>query len=456
MSINGELPPSRVGLRTGTGRATARSGESPVEALLGTLIKKMRAKFSEVASDVKSQEVIAQECKEFMLKTASMRDEDLFKLEDKIRSRLSGETPVRNSLAAEKRAQVAGDEWARIYKFHVAEGAEKDKQRQEWQREKQRQQRAVLAAQLQELDQQKKKEAEVEHTYFVAEQAQLKQWEEEENMRKSQQMSVRMQLNTDRAEQLQDRTTRRTMAQEKQKKEDEALAARIAYETRVELEKEEQERVRAKMALKDFLQQNEENKRIREETKQQQWKLDKHYMEQYAAMLDKQERERQERLEKMRAVQAKQADMASTMKPYKQWIDPALIEKYFQEREEALDKEQAKRQAALKSKTKEMIASLDVQVKEREKARAELRQIEQLRAKELLERVKKGEEEEKARKARLAENKIKFRDQLETQLKDNAQRRRVAPMSETEKLINAQLLKRVDVFQNTGEIRASV
>lgn len=452
LAISGGAPPSRAGTRGGTALKTGKSGDSPLDALAASLIKKMRVKFGDVAKDVKAQEIIAQEVREFMTRTVSVREDDLSLLEDRLRSRLSGETPVKNSLAAEKRAQVAGDEWAKIYAFHVAEGHLKEKEIQELIKEKQRQQRAVLESQLKELEDKKKIEAENEQKYFQTEQASLREWEHQEDMRKSQTIQVRAQLNTDRAEQLRDRTMRREMALEKRRKEDEALAARIAYETRTEFEKEEAERMRAKQALKDYLLQNEDNKKLREDQKQAQWQLDKRYMEQYAAMLDKQEQERLTRLEKLKAVQARQADIASTMQPYKQWIDPALIDRYYKEREDALDREEKRRQDALKVKNKEMVSSLEVQVKEREKVREQMKSLEQQRAKELLERVKKAEEEEKLRLQREVEKKLKFKNELETQMKDNAHRRRVAPMSETEKLINNELLKKVDKFQTTGEI----
>lgn len=32
-----------------------------------------------------------------------------------------------NTLAMDKKAQIEGDEWAKIYQYHIAEGAERDK-----------------------------------------------------------------------------------------------------------------------------------------------------------------------------------------------------------------------------------------------------------------------------------------------------------------------------------------
>ena len=55
------------------------------------------------------------------------------------------------------------------------------------------------------------------------------------------------------------------MAQEERR-----LAVKMAYETHRDFNREEQQSATAKQALKEFLLQNEENKKIKEEVKQKQ------------------------------------------------------------------------------------------------------------------------------------------------------------------------------------------
>jgi tripartite-type tricarboxylate transporter receptor subunit TctC len=66
---------------------------------------------------------------------------------------------------------------------------------------------------------------------------------------------------------------------------------------------EAEQRAKAKEDLKAFLLSNEVNKKIKEEQAERERQEDVRYMQQQAAQLDRQERERQQLLERVRAVQ---------------------------------------------------------------------------------------------------------------------------------------------------------
>lgn len=96
---------------------------------------------------------------------------------------------------------------------------------------------------------------------------------------------------------------------------EERQAARLAYETRAEFEREEAERQRAKEALKEFLLGNERNKVLREEAKKKQWEEDAAFQRAWEAQLDKQEKERTSRLERLKKIQVRGA-RASACRSY--------------------------------------------------------------------------------------------------------------------------------------------
>eukprot|EP00775_Hariotina_reticulata_P009578 gene9578-9740_t len=420
LSIQGSTPPSRAGCITASGARTGKATESPLEVLTHALIKKMRERFAELSNDVTSQEIIANEVTQFMLSAGSVREEDLSRLEDRIRSRLSGDTPIRNSLAALKRAQQDGDEWAKIYALHA------------------------LAAQVAEKEAKKRQEQREELDYAVLEQADLKEWEAAEAAKRALQKEIMEQLKADRAAQL----AERNLSQ---------LAARVAYEAKSEFEKEEADRKAAKEALKAFLMNNESLKLIKEQAKQAEWAADQAVMAEYAAQMEKQEAARKAQLEKIKAWQAAQEREAAARPEAKHWIDPALLEKmgpaivlqlirYSQQAEAAAAAEEERRKAALKASVKNLAASLDDQVKLKSSLKHGHEDEEQAAIRALREGVAAEQERRTAEKAAGAASKAALKVALEEQMKLNATRKTVAPMSDTEKLINKQLLEKVALF----------
>lgn len=390
-----------------------------------------------------SQEIIAKEVTEFMLTAGSVREEDLSHLEDKIRARLTGETPNRNTLASLKRAQQQGDEWAKIYALHIKEGRELDEKAKQAAAAKAAALKQVLAGQVADRAAKEQHEKQEELEYAAQEQAQLREWEAAEAAKRAAEREAALRLKGDRAAQLADRNMRKRLADEKRAAEEAELAARLAYEARAEAEAEEAERKAAKEALKAFLLNNESLKAIKEAAKQQEWAADKAIMEEYAAQMEKQEAARKAQVDKLKAWQAAQEREAAVRPEAKRWIDPAIVERYTREAEAAAAAEDERRKAAVKAGSKVLAASLAEQLVLKESLKHAHDGEEQAAIRALKEGVAAEASRRAAEKAAEEAKKVALKAALEQQMKLNATRRIVAPMSETEKLINKQLLEKV-------------
>eukprot|EP00983_Pelagomonas_calceolata_P029641 928703-Pelagomonas_calceolata.AAC.5 len=222
-------------------------------------------------------------------------EEDIQLIQNRIRSRLVGGTPVKNTLADNKRAIHAGDEWANIYQFNIAEGRELEKALAAEERERQLRVRSALNAQKQELAERKRAEIREEQGFAEQEQAALRAWQKQEEERERLQQQIANKLKQERTEQLEDKRARRQKALASIRADEDEMAARLAYETKTELDREEANRVAAKNALKQYLLQNEANKAIKQRAKEAQWEEDAYYKKAWEEVLDKQEKDRVER-----------------------------------------------------------------------------------------------------------------------------------------------------------------
>ncbi|KAI8462386.1 MAG: hypothetical protein J3K34DRAFT_476207 [Monoraphidium minutum] len=414
----------------------------------------------ELAGDVKAQEIISAEVTAFMAAATGIREQDLSALEDRIRARLSGETPQRGTLAALKRAQQEGDEWAKIYAMHIVEGKAKDSAERAATLEGARRIQEELARQAADggggvalREAREAQEREEEAGYFQREQAQLRAWEAEEEAKRAAARAVAERLKADRAAQLADRDNRRRMESE--------LSARLAHEARSEFEAEEAARRDAKEALKAFLLNNEIYKAMKEEAKHKEWEYDKKVMAEYASEMERQERRRQDQLEALKAWQAKQEQEAKARPEAKRWIDPAIIDRragmYYKEAEEARAAEEDRRLAALRDSGKLLARDLDAQMELQRRRQEEDKKSELSVVAEMKQQA--GEEEARREREKAGERakKQQLKAMLESQMRENARLKVVAPMSDTEKAINTQLLRKVVALglDRTGTLAAA-
>ena len=131
-------------------------------------------------------------------------------------------------------------------------------------------------------------------------------------------------------------------------------------------------------------------------------------------------------------------------------------DRILREREEKRDRAEDEKKRRIKADAIAAAATYAQQAA----IKAEERRVEKERDeainKAIVERAKAEEVREKEKQRRALEARLKLKSEVAQQILDNAARRKIAPMSETEKRINAKLLVEVDAFKKTGTISAAV
>eukprot|EP00892_Ulva_mutabilis_P000621 jgi/Ulvmu1/1055/UM105_0013.1 len=451
IAVRGCTPLSRAGSNGGIRSTPSKTASqlSPMDALAATLIIKMRERFGEAAKDVIAQEAIADEVKKFMVKSGSMQEQDLLQLEETIRLRLSGRTPPRNTMVLERKARLKGDEWARVWTYEAARVGREVARDRDIDVEKKERQRKILDEQVQEKKRIEEEEKQDNIKAGVEIMNDIKEWEKEEAERRAKQLEQVLHFKDMRESQVRDKAARLQRARNEVARDEAETAARIAYEVKAEFEREAAERASAKQALVTYLAGNEENKKLRAAAAEQQRLEDLEYMRQYEEILDKQQKERLARLEKLQEWQDKNESKAASMPESKRWIDPAIIQKNWEERERARSAEERRRRDAVADRNASMVAVLNEQVAARRAAGAAAKDERDAYSKRYLataeaERVR--DLEERRQRVQL---KLQAKLDLEAQMRENARRRTEAPMSDIERMVNAPLLRAVDTFENT-------
>ena len=239
----------------------------------------MRAKFGEVALDLKSQEIIGVEVAAFISQanTTEVKEADLNTLEQSIRVKMIGGEPPKTTLTMEKRALQEGDEWAKIFYYNISVGKTYAQAEAEANRQRQSLQRATLRSQQMQIEARKVKEREEAHCYFIEQEAALKAWKEDEERKRQTKAEVVRKIGEERKRQLEEKSSRIKKEKEQTEIEEKERAAKLAYEAQQELFKEERDRNEAKTALTTFLLGNEANKAVREQEKVKQGELEAKY-----------------------------------------------------------------------------------------------------------------------------------------------------------------------------------
>ncbi|GFH07970.1 uncharacterized protein HaLaN_02862 [Haematococcus lacustris] len=153
---------------------------------------------------------------------------------------------------------------------------------------------------------------------------------------------------------------------------------------------------------------------------------DLHYKAAWEAQLNKQEKDRLDRLARTKAQQERTAAFAAsvTLTENKRWMDPALTEKQRQEREAKLEKQEAERKLRVRQSGLEVAKRLEEQIREKEAAQQAVRMADELKAQAVVQRAVAEEEREQARRTAREAEKLRFRLELEAQMKDNVAKKR--------------------------------
>lgn len=464
-------PPQTATRAPVTTPGTANSGTSKtpnasatteaLDQLKKQLVMKMRAKFGEVALDLKSQEIIGVEVAAFISQanTTEVKEADLNTLEQSIRVKMIGGEPPKTTLTMEKRALQEGDEWAKIFYYNISVGKTYAQAEAEANRQRQSLQRATLRSQQMQIEARKVKEREEAHCYFIEQEAALKAWKEDEERKRQAKAEVVRKIGEERKRQLEEKSSRIKKEKEQTEIEEKERAAKLAYESQQELFKEERDRNEAKTALTTFLLGNEANKAVREQEKVKQGELEAKYAKEWNEILDRQERERTHRLEKAKELSKKHEATAMIRFMADDSVEKKKQEendRILREREEKRDRAEDEKKRRIKADAIAAAATYAQQAA----IKAEERRVEKERDeainKAIVERAKAEEVREKEKQRRALEARLKLKSEVAQQILDNAARRKIAPMSETEKRINAKLLVEVDAFKKTGTISAAV
>lgn len=455
--------PKTPGTANSATKTPGSSGNNDIrEALHQRLVMKMRAKFGDAAKDLKSQEVIGQEVAAFMSQVGggglAVKDADIGTLEVMIRAKLTGDEPPKMTHTLEKRAQIEGDEWAKIFQYNIQVGKTIAEAEAEANRHRQAQQRTTLKGQQQQIEVRKLKEKEEARLYFLEQEAALKAWKEDEEKKKHARLEVVKHVAEERKRQLEEKSERIRRAKELAEMEDREAAAKLAYEAQQELLKEERERVEAKEALTTFLHGNEANKKLREEAKKKEHDLDEKYAKEWNEIIERQEKERTARLEKAKELSKKHEATAMIRFQADGAVDRAKQEendRILKERERKRNQEDEDRKKRLKEGALAAAATYSDQAKRKAEERRIEKEKDEAINRAIVERAAAEEKLEQEKVRRALEARLKLKSEIEEQMKDNAVRRRVAPMSEIEKKINLKLLVEIEEFKHTGKVSAA-
>ncbi|KAL4855653.1 hypothetical protein ACK3TF_003744 [Chlorella vulgaris] len=384
------------------------------------------------ATSESSRRIISEEVLRFIKEGSGGEDQDITYLEDAIRNRLAGRTGAsgRAERLAAKKSLFSNDDWSRISLYMAFMAREDAKRENAADKARKKEVHGLLAGQVAVTAQRKLAEKEHKKDELKEVEESLQQWEKEEKARHQHRQAAVQKLRSERQVQLEEQANRRMAAAELRRRGEEELTVRIALDVKHQME-------------------------IKEEEAERERQQDVRYMQQQAAQLDKQERERQQLLERVRAVQNRQAEDAAQRPPFKRWVAEEIIERQFQEKQAALDAEEARRKNVATDAAVRLRKDIGEQCGAREAERvAELQQKRRDLEKVMADLEVCRKTEKAVKLAELVKTRA-FKAELDQQIADNQVRRSVAAMTETERKLNAKLLREVDAAAGqSGRIAA--
>jgi hypothetical protein len=151
-------------------------------------------------------------------------------------------------------------------------------------------------------------------------------------------------------------------------------------------------------------------------------------------------------------VQDKNESKAASMPESKRWIDPAIIQRNWEEKEAAQIAEDDRRRNAVAERNRRMVSALNKQVAERSAREAQEKDTAQQYSQAYLATANAEKQREVEERRKRVQLKLQAKLELQGQMRENARRRREAPMSDIEKLINKPLLAHVDTFEKQKQL----
>ncbi|GAQ86540.1 hypothetical protein KFL_002950120 [Klebsormidium nitens] len=481
LSLEGSLPQSRAGSRPGTNarlrtpstaggpRAANTAGasrggtgvgqglSSDREALMGVLVHKMREKFSYLAADFKTQEIIGQEVVSWVMSHPGATEEDSSSIEDKIRARLvissysnrdsCPDTPT--SLGSPTRSMhtrpTDDDEWVTIQKFTVEEAKRKEKEERQKEAERRRLIKLQLDSQVKEHLDKRKEACQEDQEYAAKEKEDLEAWKKEEARKQEEKKRAAAALKAERDRQLQEQAEMKRDLEETKRREDEALKKQDIRDMKRARMAEERARKASKEAMKKFLAANEESRLMKLAAKKKKIEDEIEYTQQYTEEIEKQAEKRKAEWQARQDDQARRMAMALTKIPEMQkkgLVDEAMLERLQEQKQRENAEDEKRRQRALVDKREEMKRVLAQQLKDKEERRVRAKEEELALLKARLKQEADQAAADQARRKAEAERRIAHKNELERQIRERAFKKEPA-MDDVEKAYNSGLLSKI-------------
>merc|ERR1719482_1877281 len=188
-------------------------------------------------------------------------------------------------------------EWSKLDEY-ASYLHEQDAMRQKLgQHDMQKKLRADLDKQVADQRRKKNRQREEEQKYFHNQMVEIEQWKEMEKERDADMKTKALKEKVDRDEQLAFDQKRRDEELAKQEKEEKALVAKIVREMEQEKVRMAAKKVQQREAMLRIMEENMEERRIKEEQKAKQQEMEIEGMREYNRILDQQEQARAEALE---------------------------------------------------------------------------------------------------------------------------------------------------------------
>ncbi|GAB4822704.1 hypothetical protein N2152v2_009750 [Parachlorella kessleri] len=427
-----------------------------MDALGESIVRKLQQNFKGQAGDEASRRIIAEEVVRFIRSSQGVEEEDVAALEEQIRHRLAGKgiTGKAEKLEA-KQAAMKQDDWSKVCLYMSYLAKEDERRKLQEAKTKKVHNRAALDGQIAEVEQRVQEEKQQKKVDHQQQEKELEEWHKSQQERKVEQKHVMERLKQERQAQLEEQARRREIAAALKKKGEEEMTVRIALEMKRQMEADAATKQKAKEGLKAFLASNELNQKMKEQERLREFQDDIRYMKEYSESLEKQERQRLAQLERVKAVQARQVEDAKQRPPVKRWVDPAIIERQFQEKQAALAEDDAKRKAARAARTQKFKQDVAGQLQEKERERLtqlEKQQEELVKSMEAMEVNKKLQQDAKHMEL---EKMRGFKADLDKQIAENKAKRQQNSMSETERSLNSKLMQSVEKHEGGQLIAAA-
>ena len=381
-------------------------------ALTQTLTEKMRAKFATLAQDVVNQEVIAQEVMAFMTQGGSVKVEDVTRLEENIRLKLTGDKPKKRTWH-----KKVSDEWTQIAMYEISEHQKAQEQKTTVKNKNKTELRALLDEQVQERKAREAHEKEEAARFHLVEEEALGKWREQEKHKQKKRVDAAMVLKLERDEQLHEQKILREQEKNRKTLEEEEVKRQILADLKKQKMAHEDARMRQKEDMRRLQESNLETRAMRQKLKEDETALELQYQAEYSRILEKQEAKRLEALTHFKEKQNRQEAAGTSVGEYKRWISDDIIKSNFERYESMKDEEERRRKEKVLEMNRHVKEVLDQQVMEKKMKKEKMDEVEKQRVGLSMAKLALEKEKEKEKSFQRLQQRLHHKKELEEQMR---------------------------------------